>query len=257
MKIIAVIQARIASTRLPEKVLMNLSGHPLLYHVVERARHSKRVDNVIISIPNSIQNQKISSFAKNYNIPVFTGDENNVLDRFVNTAKQFEPDLIVRLTGDNPLVDPTIIDSIIELHINHKADYTSNAVKRTNPRGLDVEVIQFKTLEKINGMSLEPQHKEHVAPFLYENPDLFHLQHFIAKGILRRPDLRFTVDTVQDWELMSEIYRRFYIPGKIIEVKDVIRWIDNNPRWLGINNQSEEDQVSSNANQGIRQSKIS
>ena len=106
-------------------------------------------------------------------------------------------------------------------------------------------------------MSLEPQHKEHVAPFLYENPDLFHLQLFIAKGILRRPDLRFTVDTVQDWELMSEIYRRFYIPGKIIEVKDVIRWIDNNPRWLGINNQSEEDQVSSNANQGIRQSKIS
>ena len=234
-KIAAIIQARITSTRLPGKVLMDIEGKPMLWHVINRLKFSEKLDNIILAIPDTKESDVLEKFVKENNIKYFRGSKEDVLSRYYETAKKFKIDVIVRITSDCPLIDPKIVDLVIQKHLDSETDYTSNTLERTFPRGLDVEVFNFKVLEKTQKEARKNYQREHVTPYIYEHPEIFELQHIEAKGKLRRPDLRLTVDTKEDLQLIKEIYRRLYKPKKIFYGEKIIDLLKKHQQLTLIN----------------------
>ncbi len=213
MKIVAIIQARTGSTRLPGKVLLKLAGKTMLSQVIERVKRAKKIDEIIIATTTSKKDEVVIKIAKAENVKFFSGNENDVLDRYYNAAKKFEADIIARITSDCPLIDPKIIDNTIELFEKEKADYASNVFERTFPRGLDVEIFSFKALEKAWKEAKENVYREHVTSYIYGNPKMFKLASLTAEKKFFAPELRFCVDTKEDFELMKKIYDKLYRNG--------------------------------------------
>jgi len=202
-------QARMTSTRLPGKVLMPINKKPMLYWVVKRLERSKLIDEIVLAIPNTKESDVLEEFAKDNNIVYVRGSETDVLSRYYKASLAVNADVIVRITADCPLVDPTIVDRVIERHLSSEADYTSNVIERTYPKGLDVEVFNFSALEKINSIAETDFQKEHVTTYFLQNPQMFKLQNVTAEGILNNPEISITVDTQQDLDLVCRIYKHF------------------------------------------------
>ena len=160
----AIVQARITSKRLPKKVLANISGKPMLERVVDRLKAARKIDEIIIAIPDTKENNELEGFIRKNDFKYFKGSEDDVLSRYYQTAKSFKCDVIVRFTADCPLIDPKIVDLIIEKYLSSDADYASNVIKRTFPRGLDTEVFNFEVLEKAHKEAKERYQREHVTP---------------------------------------------------------------------------------------------
>ena len=235
MKISAIVQARMTSTRLPGKVLMQIEGKPMLWQVINRLRLAKKIDEVILAIPDTKENDILERWTKENQIKYYRGSEEDVLFRYYETAKKFHSKVIIRLTSDCPLIDPKIVDLVIEKHLNSGVDYTSNVIKRTFPRGLDVEVFNFMVLEKAHKEAKENYQREHVTPYIYEHPEIFKLQNIIAKGMLKRPEIRLTVDTKEDLRLIREIYKHLYEPERVFYTKEIIELLDEHPELKKIN----------------------
>jgi len=235
MKVVAVVQARVGSTRLPGKVLKDISGKPMLWHVLNRLRLSTKIDSIILAIPDSKRNDQLEDFSKGLNLHHFRGSEDDVLSRYYGAATKFGADVIVRLTSDCPLIDPRVIDKVIEQHLNSDADYTSNTIRRTFPRGLGTEVFNFATLERAHREAKQDYEREHVTPYIYQHPNLFQLKSVEATGKLRRPDLRLTVDTEEDLKLIREIFKRLQRNGQVFYIEDVINLLDKHPELVAIN----------------------
>jgi len=230
----AIIQTRMTSTRLPGKVLENIAGKAMVWHVINRLSFSKKIDDIILAIPTTKESNVLEDFARDHNLKCFRGSEEDVLLRFYGAAKEFGCDVIVRVTSDCPLIDPEIVDLIIEKY--QKVDYASNTLERSFPRGLDAEVFSFSVLEKAHKEAKEYYQREHVTPYIYEHPEIFKLYSVKAEGKLKRPDLRLTVDTKEDLELVREIYKHLYNPQKIFLTKEVIDLFERNPELSEINN---------------------
>lgn len=226
-KTVAIIQARMGSSRLPGKVLLDLEGQPMLVRVVERVKRAILVDETIVATSTSEQDAAIASLCSERGYPVFRGSLRDVLSRYYDAARQVDADTIVRITGDCPVVDPELIDAAIQARLKSGADLTLNRLpppwKRTYPIGLDIEVCSFPALEKAFKESDQKFQREHVMLFFYEGipVDAFKMTHdslvksprgFRVQLLNHHPDfgsLRWTVDTVQDLELMRRIFRRF------------------------------------------------
>jgi spore coat polysaccharide biosynthesis protein SpsF (cytidylyltransferase family) len=231
-KIGAIIQARTGSTRLPGKVLMNIGNKPMLWHIIERLKYSKKISEIILAIPDNKQNDILEKFAKQNGIKYYRGSEENVLSRYYETAKKFKCDIVVRITSDCPLIDPFVVDNIINKQIEKKFDYTSNTIKRTFPKGLDTEVFGFKILEMAFNQAEGKYEKEHVTPYIYEHPEFFRLQSVEAEEIIRHPEFRLTVDVKNDLELIREIYKVLYHPFKIFCTEEIINLFNRKPELL-------------------------
>lgn len=234
-RIIAVVQTRMGSTRLVGKVLKKIRGKPMIWHVVNRLRFSKNINDIILAIPNTKENDILEKFAQDNKIKCFRGSEQDVLSRYYQAAKEYKGEVIVRITSDCPLIDPQIVDLVIEKHLDSGVDYTSNTLKRTFPRGLDAEVFDFKVLEKNYKEAKKDSEKEHVTPYTYLHPEIFSLQNIEAEGKLRRPEFWLTVDTKEDLELVREIYKRLYKPSKIFYTEEIIDLLDKHFKLLKIN----------------------
>lgn len=237
MKVTAIIQARTTSTRLPGKVLVDIEGKPMLWHVINRLKSSKKLNDIILAIPDTKENDILEKFAKENKVKYFRGSEEDVLSRYYEAAKKFEVGLVVRITSDCPLIDPRIVDLVIERHLNSKADYTSNTLKITFPRGFDTEVFNFDVLEKTYREAKKRYQREHVTPYIYEHPETFKLQNVEARGKLRHPEFRLTVDRKEDLKLVREIYDYLYIPGNIFYIQEVINLLEKHPELARINAQ--------------------
>lgn len=234
-KIVAIIQARLTSNRLPKKILYNLNEKPLLWHVVERVKQASMINHIVLAIPDSPSNDELGFFIKKIAWNLFRGSEDDVLSRYYHAAVQFEANIIVRVTSDCPLIDPTIIDETIKRHIQDGNDYTAAGVEGGFPRGLDVEVFNFEALKFAYSTAVERPEREHVTLFIYQNPKLFKINFIKANGVLNRPDIRLTVDTEEDLLLMKEIYSRLSSYGKHSSTEDVLALIDGNPHLQSIN----------------------
>lgn len=243
-KISAIIQARMTSTRLPDKVLMDIRGEPMLWHVINRLTYVKKLDDIILAIPNTKENDILERFAKDNKVKYFRDNEEDVLSRYYQAAKIFKCDIMARVTADNPLIDPQIMDLVIEKHLDSKADYTSNDLKRTFPMGLKAEVFNFKSLEKAYEEAKEDYQREHVTPYIYEHPEKFKLCNIEAEEKLRRSDLRLTVDTREDLELIKEIYRYFYnSKKKIFYLREIIALFEKYPELSQINSNIQQKKL--------------
>lgn len=223
--LLAIIQARMGSSRFPKKVLKGISGKPLLWHVVNRVRHS-RVDGLVIATTTLPEDDLIIEFAEEYHISTFRGSVEDVLDRYYQAAKQFKAKEIVRICGDSPLVDSQIIDQVIQGFSGY--DYFSNC--RTFPEGLHVEVLSFEILERAWKEAKKPSEREHITSFIYNNPQRFKLG-YLDKEI---PPMRLVVDHPCDLELVRKIYKRLW-KGNIFYLDDICRLFKEEPQLLEIN----------------------
>lgn len=212
MKIIAVTQARIGSTRLPGKVLKSIGSVTLLQIHIERVLRSKLIDKLIIATTHESGVEEICRIADALNVDTYRGDTNNVLDRFYQSLKDIKPDYVVRVTADCPLIDPEIVDDVIHFAITNKLDYASNTLLPTYPDGMDVEVFTFQALEKAWLEAVLLSDKEHVTPYIWRNSTFKGGQLFHANNLQSDLDygsLRLTVDELADFELITKLITLF------------------------------------------------
>lgn len=207
MKITAIIQARMGSTRLPGKVLLDLGGETVLARVVSRLRRAARVDEIGVATTNSVADDAIVRECSRLKISFFRGSENDVLDRYYQAARACATETVVRITSDCPVIDPEIVDETIGLFQRQRGDYASNSWPRTYPRGLDVEVFTIAALGQAWRDAHKPYEREHVTPYFYEHPELFHL--VSLRGGIDFAQYRWTLDTAEDLALLRTIYARF------------------------------------------------
>jgi spore coat polysaccharide biosynthesis protein SpsF len=206
-KVVAIVQARMGSTRLPGKVLMELGGQTTLARVVARLSRSERVNQVVIATTTTTADEVIVKEAERNARAWFCGSEQDVLSRYLQAAEQFRADLVVRITSDCPLVDPDVVDRVISEALSSDADFASNCIHRTYPRGLDTEVFTLDALRRVDDMCDQTHYREHVTPIFYERPDLFRVRSVTGSEDYTR--FRWTLDTPEDLELIRAIYSRF------------------------------------------------
>ena len=233
MKVVVIIQARSGSTRLPGKVLKKIKNKTILDYVIDRLKFCKKVDDIILATTTNKDDNVLEEFAIKKKIKFYRGSEENVLSRYYEVAVKYKADIIVRITSDCPLIDFEIVDKVIEKHIKSNADYTSNVNGRTYPRGFDTEVFNFDVLEDTNKCADKDYHKEHVTEYITEHPEKYKLVNVEADGLIRRPDIRITVDTPEDFKLVKKIIENF---DRIdFKAKDIIEFLNKNPDLLEIN----------------------
>lgn len=237
MKIGAIIQARTSSSRLPKKVLKPLPFNgdvTVLQHVIRRVLKSKLIDEVIVATTHDVEDEEIVSIAKKENVKYFRGSLENVLERYYNAASENNLDVIVRITSDNPCVDFEIIDQFIESHIDNFADYTSNLTKGDLPVGMSVEIINFDSLKKAYENAEYSYEKEHVTPFIYKShPEFFKINNIIFN--INVPDIRLTLDTFQDYALISIIYENLTKKNEFFNLNDILGYFKEKPYLKYIN----------------------
>jgi spore coat polysaccharide biosynthesis protein SpsF len=214
MKIVAIIQARMSSSRLPGKVLRDIVGQPMLVHVVERTRLARAIDQVVVATTSDSSDDSIAALCQERDYPCYRGSLYDVLDRYYQAARAFNADVIVRITSDCPLIDPEVVDKtvleflgITKIPYDFAANRLPQPWGRTYPVGLDTEVCTFDALELAWREAKHPYEREHVMPFFYEQPERFrilHVNHEVDYGALR-----WTVDTPEDLELIRQIFMRF------------------------------------------------
>ena len=235
MRIVGIIQARMGSTRLPGKILRDIGGETMLARVVRRTQRARALSQVVVATTKSPADDVVVSACERLGVAVFRGAEQDVLDRYYWAAQAHQAEAVVRITSDCPLVDPRVTDKVIEAHLISSADYTCSGVEGGFPRGLDTEILNFKTLERACYEAQKDNEREHVTPYIYLHPEIFNLKSVQATGKLMRPDLRFTVDTEEDLKLIKEIYKRLYADGQVFYTEDVIDLLDRHPELVAIN----------------------
>ncbi len=231
--IAAIVQVRMASTRLPEKAMLDISGKPLIWHVVNRLKKSKKLEKIIIATTTNKEDNVISKFSEKEGLSCFRGSVDDVLDRFHQAAKKFNVDKIVRITADCPLIDPGILDEVIKHFENDKYDYVSNVRPPTYPDGLDVEVFSFISLEKAWTEAKLASEREHVTPYIWKHPEIFKIKNIRYKKDLSK--LRWCVDNLEDLKFIRMVYKMLYKEGKIFNMNDVLALLEKHPEIAKIN----------------------
>jgi spore coat polysaccharide biosynthesis protein SpsF len=209
-RVIAIIQARMSSTRLPGKVLQDLGGRPVLDRMIERVKRAKTVTETVIATTTDPSDEPIVELCERLGTPVFRGSLPDVLDRYYHCALEHKADYVVRLTGDCPLIDPELIDQVVKALLDSLVDFACNRLPppfaRTYPIGLDVEACTFKALETAWNKATAKHDREHVMPYLYEVPGRFRIMQL--QNAADYGSLRWTLDTPEDLELLREVIKR-------------------------------------------------
>ena len=226
-----IIQARMGSSRLPGKVLMKSgNGMPLLYHVINQLRHCSKVKNLVIATTTNQEDDEIEKFADNNSVNVFRGSEKDVLDRYFQCAKKYSFSTIVRITSDCPLIDPQIVDKVIERFFSGNYDYATNTLIRTFPIGTDAEVFSFSALETAWKNAQLPSEREHVTPHLRNKGNFKTIN---VENDTNISNLRLTVDRIEDFELINEILNNLSINP--IHLEDMLELFSRKPELIEIN----------------------
>lgn len=233
-KITVMIQARTGSTRLSGKVLSQIEDKPMIWHVINRVKEIKFVEQIALITTKEKSDQTLLEIAENEKIIGFSGNTMDVLDRHYQCALRLSADPIIRITGDCPLIDPYIVEEMLKIFINHDYDYISNIHPPTYPDGLDTEIFSFKTLQQCHKNAKLPSEREHVTPFISKNPDKFKLFNFENKENLSKN--RWTVDEKEDLKFVKLIYEKMR-PKKIFNFEQILQILKNEPDLIEINNQ--------------------
>ncbi|HOJ50063.1 MAG TPA: glycosyltransferase family protein [Spirochaetota bacterium] len=215
----AVIQARMGSTRLPGKVLMEIEGKPLLEHIIDRLKVCNKIKKIVVATTTEKEDNKIQEFCVSKNIDFYRGSTDNVLERFIEASEKFQIDIIVRICADSPLIDPATIDKMIEKLIENNLDLvTINPESTSLLDGFEVTTLKFlKTLKK---QATEKYHFEHVT-FLAKEKNIGKILYYEPEENLRVKDIRITVDTKEDLEFIREVFKHLYKKNNIIDVRDI------------------------------------
>jgi spore coat polysaccharide biosynthesis protein SpsF len=233
-----IIQARMGSSRLPKKVMKKIDNdYTVLDYVIQQIKSSENIEKIIVATTILEQDNVIYDYLCSQKYEVFRGSSEDVLDRFYQCAKKFSIDTVVRITADNPLIDPKIIDTAITEYKNGKYDLVTNTLKRTFPFGTEVEVFSFKILEKSWQNAKKPSEREHVTPFIWNKQNDFNIKNFEYKKNISH--LRYTVDRIEDLELVKEIIKN--IKTRPILLENILKLYENKSKIFEINKNIEHD----------------
>ena len=231
--ILAILQARVSSCRFPGKVLKPLLGEPMLARQIERVKRSRSIDRLVVATSNDASDDLIEELCDKLEVDCFRGSLDDVLDRFYQAAKAHGATDVVRLTGDCPLIDPEVIDEVIQLYRTGEYDYASNTLEPTFPDGLDIEVFRFECLEQAWREAKLSSEREHVTLAIHRHPERYKL------GMLKKERnlsaLRWTVDEPDDYELITKFYEALYPVNPEFGFEDLVRHVDANPELMTYN----------------------
>jgi len=227
-----IVQARMNSSRLPGKVMLTINNRSILDYVISQISFSKKINKIIIATTKEISDKPIVTYAKEHHIRFFQGSEKDVLDRYYQCAKKLNLSVIVRITSDNPLVDPEIIDRVIDEFEKNNYDYVSNEHPATFPQGYAVEVFSFNALEDAWKNATKPSEREHVTPYFYNNPQKFSIFNVVNDQDLS--NIRCTLDRENDFMFIKNVI--IGIKKQPILLNDVLMVLEKNPELSKINN---------------------
>jgi spore coat polysaccharide biosynthesis protein SpsF len=241
--IVAIVQARMASSRLPGKVLKEISGKPMLEYLLERLGRAKTIDQIVVATSDTEADLPVVEYCRARGTECFTGSENNVLERFYQAATHFDARVVVRICGDSPLIDPDMTDELVHefLQDNGKLDYLTNTLHQTCPLGTNTEVFSYEALKRAHAGADTAYQKEHVTPFFYQHPDDFRIRekHY-------RPDTsayRLTVDTPDDFRLVETVISNLEPLDPEMPLNRILAFLDNNPELQKINKHVRQNRI--------------
>jgi spore coat polysaccharide biosynthesis protein SpsF len=233
VKVVAIVQARMNSSRFPGKVLADIHGRTMLQCLLDRVKSVKEIDEIVVATSESVEDDVLEQWLDNNNIKCFRGSEHDVLDRFYFCAKEYSADIIVRITADDPLKDPDIIRRAIAImHNDSVIDYCSNTLAPSYPEGLDIEVFKCSALDDAFHESTLNSDREHVTPYIWRNTEKYNTHNFVFNRDLS--SWRWTVDKVVDLEFICKIYH-YYKDDPLVPFTKIIEYIDRNPELREIN----------------------
>ena len=235
MKIVATVEARMTSSRLPGKVLLHAAGKPMLEHLINRLRTVSSLDGIVLATTVNATDDVLEEFARRIGIGCYRGSEDDVMARVIDAAESAGADIVVEITGDCPIIDPQIVEQTIRMFKAHQADYVSNAHIRSYPDGMDTQVFLLTTLKRSATMTNDVLDHEHVTLHIRNRPDVFSHVHLIAPPELHWPELGLTLDEPIDYELLKKIIEYFEPINSFFSCLDAIRLLRQKPDWVAIN----------------------
>lgn len=239
--ITAIVQARMGSKRLPGKVMEDIKGHSLLWHVLTRVKYSKLIDKIILATSKNKQDEVLVNLAENMGIATFAGSETDVLDRFYKISIKYKPKLVVRLTADCPLIDPTMIDNIIKFYVEREGRFDYVHRGENYPEGVaEVEVFSHRTLKKVWSEARKKSEKEHVTSYIWNNPDKFKIGEIDFNSDFG--NIRLEVDEANDLKVVRQIYNELYKEGEIFYWRDIWQYLKRHPEIIEINKDIERNE---------------
>lgn len=235
MQTLIVVQARMASTRLPGKVMLQVLGVSLLEHLIKRLRRVRLADGICVACTKNQIDQPIVDLSQKLGVSVYRGSEQDVLARYFEAASTHQAEHVIRVTSDCPLIDPKELDRLLSFYLSHteKFDYVSSGMIRSYPRGMEAEVFSFSVLKNAHEEARQRFEREHVTPFIYTHPETFRLENF-AFG-QDQSHYRLTVDTADDFELVSKIITALYPSNPEFTIHDVLALLSEHSDWATIN----------------------
>lgn len=237
-KIVATIEARMTSSRLPGKVLLDLAGKPALQQLVERLRRSRYLDEVVVATTDRPTDDPVAEMCRRIGCPVFRGSEDDVLVRVLGAAQSVSGDLIVEITGDCPAVDWRHIDLLIETFFAGQYDYVANvAGPRPYPVGFEVQVFPTAVLAEVDRLTQNPVDHEHVSLYIYSHPERYRIHYLEAGPDLYRPEIEITLDTAEDYQLIQSVFQALLPEKPDFSALDVIELLRQKPELLALTRQ--------------------
>ncbi len=226
-----------ASSRLPGKILADAEGKPMLERMIERLRHVSSLDEIVIATTKNSSDDPVEALARSLGTGIWRGSEEDVLSRVLDAAAAYQADVIVELTGDCPLIDPAIVNHVISEYRRLGVDYVSNVLERSFPIGMDTQVFSAKTLADAASRTSDPADREHVSLFIYRHPEIYSLANVKAAQSETRPDLRLTLDTPEDLQVIRQIFGALLPSGNSFPLKAMIDFLDLHPEVAALNAQ--------------------
>lgn len=243
MRIVATIQARMRSERLPGKVLLPILGRPNLELMIERLARARHVDAVVIATTDDASCDPIEDLARRLGVGCYRGSEVDVLDRVLRASRAAQADLIVETTGDCPLIDPAVVDRVVESFLANDVDYCSNVLERTYPRGLDTQVFPLTVLEDVARLTDDPVDHEHVSLYIYQHPERFRLLNVRSDLAPVAAGLRLTVDTPDDFALVRTVFEELYPGDPHFGLPEILALFARRPQLASMNAHVEQKRV--------------
>lgn len=242
----AIIQARMSSTRLPGKVMMEFSGNSLLGHIIKRLSASKTLSKIIVATTVNPSDDRIQQWAEERSILCFRGSEADVLNRYFEAARKFDVKHIARITSDDPFKDPQVIDQVANLYFAESLDFAYNNKPPSFAEGLDTEIFSFSALEQANKNATDPFEREHVTQHFYRNPDLFTQKNL--QSPIDFSHLRWTIDTPEDMKMAQAVYAALYRPDSVFYASEILALLEKHPEISQINQQVKRSDMYSKKN---------
>ena len=235
MKVVATVEARMTSSRLPGKVMMEAGGKPILSHLINRLKAVPSLDDICLATTTNDSDDVLEEFALSEKINFFRGSESDVLSRVIGAAESVSAEVVVEITGDCPIIDHQIVDQVIRIYKNNDRDYVSNVKVLTYPVGMDVQVFSLDVLRRSQSMTTDPLDQEHVASHIRRHPEIFSHLNIIAPHNLHWPELGLTLDEYEDYLLLKKIIEHFLPTNELFSCLEVINFLKKNPKLIEIN----------------------